>query len=167
MFALIAGCILDPFWLHSSPKIGPKMDAGHPWGIWSPKKRTRAPEDPQEASKMEPKLSPGPSKSNLWATISLTEMVQKWIQATHGAHGTNRSMPRSPRSPKRQPAWSPNSTQCTCSLTLAWNYTHMLVFVFQALPSLFGKPNGRFLFMRCPSNDVNTPASCIHFSSDY
>ena len=49
------------------------------------------------------------------------KMVPRWIQATLGAHGTTRSMPRSPWSPKRQPAWSQNLTQCTCSLTSAWN----------------------------------------------
>ena len=65
-----------PFGLHLDPKIDPKMDPGHPWDRDSPQKRAREPEDPQKACKMEPKLSPGPSKSTLWATISLP----KWSQ---------------------------------------------------------------------------------------
>ena len=121
------------FWLHAAPKIDPKMDPGHPWGTGGPQKRAQEPEDPQKASKMEPKLSPGPLKSSLWATISLPKCSR--IQATNGAHGTNRrSMPRSPSSPKRQPAWSQNSTQCTCPSTSASNCTHMFVFAFQAPP---------------------------------
>ena len=76
MFGLIFGCILAIFWLYLAPKIDPKMDPGHPWGTESPQKRAREPEDPQKACKMEPKLSPGPSKSTLWATISLPKCSQ-------------------------------------------------------------------------------------------
>ena len=57
--------------------------------------------------------------------------ILKWIHL--GTHGSTTSMPRTPRSPKRQPAWSQNLTHCTCSLTFAWSYTHMFVFVFHAL----------------------------------
>ena len=71
---------LDAFWLLFGSilalKIDPKMHPGHPWGTESPQKRAREPEDPQKACKMEPKLSPGPSKSTLWATISLPKCSQ-------------------------------------------------------------------------------------------
>ena len=51
-----------------------------------------------------------------------------------------------PWNPKRQPAWNKNLTQCTCSLTSAWNYTHMFVFVLRALSR---HETGNQIFIPC------------------
>ena len=74
----------------------PKMDPGHPWGTGSPQKRAQEPEDLQKASKMEPKLSPGPSKSSLWATISLPKCSQNGSRPPMGHMEPTEACPRAP-----------------------------------------------------------------------
>ena len=90
------GSILAPF---LAPKLGPKMDPGHPWGTGSPQKRAQEPEDPQKASKMEPKLSPGPSKSSLWATISLPKCSQNGSRPQMGHMEPTEACPEAPEAP--------------------------------------------------------------------
>ena len=80
-------------------KIDPKMDPGHPWGTGSPQKRAQEPEDPQKASKMEPKLSPGPLKSSLWATISLPKCSQNGSRPPMGHMKPTEACPEAPEAP--------------------------------------------------------------------
>ena len=107
----------------SKPPLGHREPPEACLGAWGPSKGM------QNA----PQIKPRTLKIHPPGNDFTPKMLPRWIQATLGAHGTTRSMPRSPWSPKRQPAWSQNLTHCTCSLTFAWSYTHMFVFVFHAL----------------------------------
>ena len=68
IFRSILGAILVPLASHLAPKIAPKIDPGRPWSTESPLERTQEPQDLQKSPKMEPKVSPRPSKSNLWTS---------------------------------------------------------------------------------------------------
>ena len=65
IFWIILGWILGPFGLQFGSQNWSKIDPGRSWGKGSPQKHAREPEEPQKATKMEPKLSPEPSKSSL------------------------------------------------------------------------------------------------------
>ena len=51
---------------HLAPKISPKINTSRPWSTGNPQELAREPGDHQKAPKMEPKVSPGPPKSDLW-----------------------------------------------------------------------------------------------------
>ena len=51
---------------HLAPKISPKINTSRPWSTGDPQELAREPGDHQKAPKMEPKVSPGPPKSDLW-----------------------------------------------------------------------------------------------------
>ena len=65
IFRSILGGILAPLASHLAPKIGPKIDPGRPWSTESPLERAQEPQDPQKSLKIEPEVSPGPSKSTI------------------------------------------------------------------------------------------------------
>ena len=68
IFRSILGGILAPLASHLAPKIVPKIDPGRPSSTESPLERAQKPQDNQKSSKMEPEVSPGPSKSTLWTS---------------------------------------------------------------------------------------------------
>ena len=91
------------FWMYFGSllahKINPKIDPGHPWGTGSPHKRAQEPEDLQKASKMEPKLNPGPSKSSFWATISLPKCSQNGSRPPMGHMEPTEACPEASEAP--------------------------------------------------------------------
>ena len=109
IFASIFGCILAPFFLHfgsqnrsqngSRPPLGHREPPEACLGAWGPSKGM------QNGAQIEPRTLKIHSLGNDFTP----KMLPKWIQATHGAHGAYRSMPKGPRSTKRQPLWSQNS----------------------------------------------------------
>ena len=68
IFRSILGGIWAPLASHLAPKIAPKIDPGRPWSTESPLERAQEPQDPQKSPKMEPEVSPRPSKSTLWTS---------------------------------------------------------------------------------------------------
>ena len=68
-------------------------------GHKEPQKHAQEPEDPQKASKMEPKLSPGPLKSSLWATISLPKCSQNGSRPPMGHMEPTEACPEAPEAP--------------------------------------------------------------------
>ena len=48
-----------------APKISPKINTSRPWSTENPQELAREPGDHQKAPKMEPKVGPGPPKSDL------------------------------------------------------------------------------------------------------
>ena len=90
IFRSILGGILAPLASHLAPKIAPKIDPGRPWSTESPLERAREPQDPQKSPKMEPEVSPRPSKSTLWTSPGFQ----------NGAPELPRWNPRSTRFPK-------------------------------------------------------------------
>ena len=90
IFKSILGSILAPLASHLAFKIGPKIDTGSPWSTESPLERAQDPQDLQKSPKMEPKVSPRPSKSTLWTSPGFQD----------GAPELPIWSPRSPRFPK-------------------------------------------------------------------
>ena len=66
IFRSILRGIWIPLASNLAPKIAPKIDPGRPWSTESPLEHAQEPQDLQKSPKMEPKVSPRPSKSTLW-----------------------------------------------------------------------------------------------------
>ena len=105
IFRSILGGIWAPLASHLAPKIAPKIDPGRPWSTESPLERAQEPQDPQKSPKMEPEVSPRPSKSTLWTSPGFQ----------NGAPELPTWNPRSTRFPKMDsdlgnPKWSQNKS---------------------------------------------------------
>ena len=79
---------LDRFWeafwaplaSYLASKIAPKNDPVRPWSTDSSLERAREPQDPQKSLKMEPKVSPRPSKSTLGRVQATKTVPQNHAQ---------------------------------------------------------------------------------------
>ena len=107
IFASIFGCILTSFWLHfgsqnrsqngSRPPLGHRKPPEACPGAWGPSKGM------QNGAQIQPrtlKIHPLGNDFN-------PKRLPRWIQATLGAHGTTRSMPRSPLKPQPTTSMEP------------------------------------------------------------
>ena len=105
IFRSILEGIWAPLASHLAPKIAPKIDPVRPWSTDSPLERAQEPQDPQKSPKMEPGVSPRPSKSILWTSPGFQ----------NGAPELPTWNPRSTRFPKMDsdlgnPKWSQNKS---------------------------------------------------------
>ena len=88
----ILGSMFTPLASHLPHKILPKIDPGRPWSTESPLERAQEPQDPQKSPKMEPEVSPRPSKSSLWTSPGFQ----------NGAPELPKWNPRNTRIPKKE-----------------------------------------------------------------
>ena len=91
--------ILAPLASHLAPKIGPKIDPGRPWSTESPLERAQDPHVPQKSPKMEPKVSPRPSKSTIWTSPGFQNGVPElptWNPREHWI-SKNGAWPKEPK----------------------------------------------------------------------
>ena len=95
------------------------MDPGHPWGTESPQKRAWEPDDPQKACKMEPKLSSGPSKSTLWATILLPKCSQNGSRLPMGPQKRAQEPEDPQKASKMEPKLSPGPLKSSLWATIS------------------------------------------------
>ena len=129
--------ILAPLGPHLAPKISPKINTSRPWSTGNPQEPAREPGDHQKAPKMEPKVSPGPPKSDLWppqglqngapdtpktspkpvkiASQNATEINPNFIQ--EAKKNTSKINPNVPNlETKMDPTWSSAGTKFCCTI---------------------------------------------------
>ena len=132
---------MEGFWLplgsHLAPKISPKINTSRPWSTGNPQEPAREPGDHQKAPKMEPKVSHGPPKSDLWppqglqngapdtpktspkpvkiASQNATEINPNFIQ--EAKKKTSKINPNVPKlETKMDPTWSSAGTKFCCTI---------------------------------------------------